>query len=219
MIPVYNGEKTLPELLGRIQKIFSGPIIIVDDGSSDMTAAIAANQPVTLVRHEKNFGKGAALQTGFRMAIKISGKAVITIDADLQHPPEAIPELITLHLKHPDALIIASRKRDKSMPFHRRLSNSITSRLISHRIGQKVTDSQCGFRLIPLKYYQEGQWRFGFHFESELLLRLGMKGVQVLKTDIPTIYPEENTSNIRHFQDTLDFIKLYFETFTWEKKN
>ncbi|RKY51350.1 MAG: hypothetical protein DRP86_01565 [Candidatus Neomarinimicrobiota bacterium] len=210
IIPAYNAEKTLPELLERIRACCSLNIVIVDDGSDDHTAQIATQKGVHLIRHPENMGKGKALQSGFQFVLEAGGAFAVTLDADLQHPPEAIPGLVVKYAENPGTFIIGRRQRDDNMPFHRRLSNLITSFLVSWRIGLSIPDVQCGFRLIPGKYIQyllSGSK--GFVFEAEMVIRLTDKGVPVDFYPIPTIYMKGGQSSIAHIRDTLHFISMF----------
>ncbi|HDR04226.1 MAG TPA: glycosyltransferase family 2 protein [Candidatus Marinimicrobia bacterium] len=218
VIPVLNGERTLRQLIGRIRKQSSLPVWVVNDGSSDKTAELAEELADRVLHHSQNRGKGEALQTAMKSLRELSYQIMITLDADLQHTPEAIPYFLEMHRQYPDALIIGSRQRKRTMPLHRKLSNGITSALIRIRSGQAIPDSQCGFRLIPLKAFDSSlPWRSGFHFESELLLRFALNGGKVLSVPIPTIYRKDGVSYIHHIPDTIDFIKLYIETFFWQE--
>jgi glycosyltransferase involved in cell wall biosynthesis len=186
---------------------------VVDDGSEDDTAQIARNAKVHVIQHPVNKGKGEALRTGFRYVLESEGTFAVTLDADLQHPPEAIPGLLVKHSKNPRACIIGERHRDENMPVHRRWSNKITSFLVSCRSGMKIPDVQCGFRLIPggyLQYLLSG--KNGFVFEAEMVIRLVDKQVPVEFYPIPTIYMKEGHSSIAHLRDTLHFIGMYTQS-------
>ena len=90
VVPAFNASATLPELLERLSAVVPlSAVIVVDDGSSDATASIARERGATVLRHERNRGKGAALRTGFRYVGGNPGThSVITLDADLQHRRE-----------------------------------------------------------------------------------------------------------------------------------
>ncbi|MBN2366906.1 MAG: glycosyltransferase family 2 protein, partial [Calditrichaeota bacterium] len=165
---------------------------------------------ILLYRHEKNLGKGMALQTGFRELLKShSPDMIITIDSDLQHPPEYIPEFIHSFEKHGAHVVTGYRKRDlRIMPLSRIISNSLTSLIISLMTGQLIPDSQCGFRLIdatilPKMHFKEKR----FHLESEFLIKSGWSGLTINSVKIPTIYHSEKSS-INHLRDTLNFVWL-----------
>jgi hypothetical protein len=131
------------------------------------------------------------------------------MDADLQHPASAIPKFIELVSKEHGKFIIGKRKRTLTkMPFHRILSNKITSSIISFFTGQMIKDSQCGFRLIHKDVLRQiSLYENGFQLESEMILRAAEIPVKIHFVDIPTVYTDEK-SYIANFLDTLRFIKL-----------
>jgi len=213
IIPAYKAEKTLGELIERIRQHCTLNIVVVDDGSPDHTSDIARKSGVHLIRHSVNKGKGEALRTGFKYVLESDAKYVITLDADLQHPPEMIPGFIKEHQSNPGAVIIGLRKRDKNMPFHRRLSNSITSGLVSLKTGKKIRDVQCGLRLIPDQFLPRLlSGSRGFVFEAEMIIRLADLNVPFVFCPIPTIYMKEGHSSIAHVRDTLNFITMFIRS-------
>ena len=106
-------------------------------------------------------------------------------------------------------LLIGYRRRQPGvMPFHRILSNSLTSLTISLMVGQLVRDSQCGFRLYSRKVLQEVRHQEDrFHFESEFVIRAGWRGFKIGHVAVPTIY-NGAPSAIRNWPDTLNFIEV-----------
>lgn len=213
IIPAYKAEKTLDELLGKIRQQCSLPVVVVDDGSPDRTSDIGRKTGNIVIRHAQNKGKGEALRTGFNYALESGANFIITMDADLQHPPDMIPCFLEAYRSNPDAIIIGSRKRDKNMPRHRRLSNSITSKLVSLRTGKLIRDVQCGLRLIPAKYIPHLlSGSKGFVFETEMIIHLADMKVPFVFLPIPTIYMKDGHSSIAHVQDTLNFITMYIRS-------
>lgn len=218
IIPAYNAENTLNKLLYTIKDNYTINVLVINDGSSDNTEQIANANSDFVINNSTNFGKGRSLQIGFEFASKNNYDFVITMDSDLQHSPEAISKFLDLHTIHPKSIIIGSRKLTKYMPFHRKISNYLTSKLISMRISQKILDSQCGYRLIPKPYFENFKSnRSGFHFESELILKFGSENVKFDFVEIPTIYNLNNESHMNNFYSTYDFVKLFFESFFWKK--
>ena len=216
IIPAYNAENTLKKLLYSLRTNYSINVLVVNDGSSDNTMKIAEENSNFVLNNSTNLGKGRSLQRAFDFASKNNYDFVITMDSDLQHPPDAISKFINLHKQHPESIIIGARKLTKNMPFHRKISNYLTSKLISLRIGQKILDSQCGYRLIPKPYFENFKSnRTGFHFESELILKFGLQNVKFDFVEIPTIYNSDIKSNMNNFYATYDFVKLFFESFFW----
>lgn len=214
LIPAYNSAPTLSGVLKKLEAYPDLKICVIDDGSTDDTARIATSCGIQLIRHDRNRGKGAALQTGFAHALEQGAGYVITHDADEQHPSEFIPAFIDLHEKHPAAVILGIRKRDRNMPPIRKISNSLSALLISLRIRRRIDDVQCGFRLIPRAYLT---WHLsgipGFIFESEALIALGKNGVDFKFIPIPTIYPVNDQSKMTYLDSAFGFIFMYIASF------
>ena len=211
LIPAFNPGNTLIKLVDEIQKLTDIPLLIVDDGSNPELKIL--NENVTIIRNQSNCGKGIALKNGFKWG-EINGfKFAITIDADGQHSPREIMEFIIL--KNEIDFAIGYRNFSDNMPSHRRISNFLTSKLISMRISKNIIDSQCGYRRYRLDSLTKFNFREnGFQFETEVLLKIINKDTVISQIPIPTIYGDENSS-IRNVYDTLKFISLYFRSFSW----
>jgi glycosyltransferase involved in cell wall biosynthesis len=214
VIPAYNAEGSIKDLLQSISKhVPLAQVIIVDDGSSDRTSQITCSVGAKVVRHLMNRGKGAALRSGLKAAFEEpSVLACITLDADGQHEPAHIPEFLSSFHDHCGDLIIGARRISPVvMPIMRVLSNRITSALISAKIGQKILDSQCGYRLINRQVYSRISLDSdGFEIESEMLIKAGRLGMKISWVPISTIYSGER-SYIKGFRDTLRFIKTWLK--------
>ena len=214
IVPAYNPNMVhLKELIHRLKSLnlpHEVEILIVDDGSSLPISKNDFSQDIQILRHVVNKGKGAGLRTGFVHFMKKDVVyLVITIDADLQHPPEIIPDFIQAYEKGKGELIIGYRRRALSiMPFHRIFSNMFTSLIISTLTGQLIKDSQNGFRLHGREILQKVQLKEdGFQMESEILIKAGWRGFRIGFVPMPTIYSQEKSS-INNVKDTLNFILL-----------
>ncbi|RMG68158.1 MAG: glycosyltransferase family 2 protein [Calditrichaeota bacterium] len=222
VIPVYQSLGYLPglvkEITGALETLneVECHVVIVDDGSSP---PLKFSWPqthwlqVTLLRHAGNFGKGQALKTGFSWLLQNTlAEAVVTMDGDGQHPPGYIPRLVTCFQEGGYDLVIGYRKRIPGrMPFHRIISNTLTSLFISLLIGEPVRDSQCGFRLYDRRLLETLPLREQrFHLESEALILAGWRRSRIGWVPIPTIY-NGAPSAIRNLPDTLNFIQLIFK--------
>ncbi|NIR47537.1 glycosyltransferase family 2 protein [candidate division KSB1 bacterium] len=218
IIPAYNEAQTIADVVSGIKKCHPEVVvIIINDGSNDDTKDAILNQDVIYVEHRRKLGKGAALRTGFNAALMRNMKYVLTMDADGQHSPDDIKSFFrTLDEKHYD-LILGSRMADvTSMPFHRRLSNRVTSKLISWRTGCRILDSQCGFRLIHSEVIKSIKLHAsGFDCESELLLKAALQGFDIGHTPVKTIYHKSPNSTMNVLTDTFKFIQTYVKSFFW----
>lgn len=218
VIPAYNAENTIARVIhGCVAQMPRENIIVVDDGSSDRTRSLVEQSGATIIVHQTNRGKGAGLRSGFSASLKYGCDGVITLDADLQHDPASIPDFLEAAETNPEwGIIIGTRWRSGSkMPWDRRLSNKWTSIMLSLRTGQKISDSQSGYRFIRRDVIENVITKEnGFMAETEILIRASMKGYKIGSLDIPTIYAGEG-SHINKFKDSFKFISLYLRSMFW----
>jgi|Deesub1362B_J571_1020462.scaffolds.fasta_scaffold01471_7 glycosyltransferase involved in cell wall biosynthesis len=204
VIPVYNEEKTIEFLVKRTLK-FVDKVVVVDDGSSDASAARARAAGAQVISLGKNTGKANALRQGFK---EVQGyDVVVTLDGDLQHSPSEIPGLIECIRRGSD-LCIGSRflSGNESMPLQRRLSNKVTSWIISILARQRITDPQSGFRAIRGDKLAQLELRAErYAIEHVMILEAARKGFRIGEVPISTIYGEEK-SYIHPVKDTLRVI-------------
>lgn len=213
IIPAYNAASTLNLLLARLMEFApKHDIIVIDDGSTDNTAEAAKLSGVELIIHQHNRGKGAALRSGFELALNKGYEAVITIDADGQHDPKYIASLVDIiDTGHYDIVVGSRRKEFGRMSFARYLSNSITTTVVSILAGTRISDSQSGYRIIRtsvLKSVKLNTMRY--QMESELLIKAARQGFRVGSLDITNI--PGSTSHISHLKDTLRFVRMAIQT-------
>jgi len=152
VVPAYNEAESLPELAEWIDRVCTGSsigyeIIIIDDGSSDGTwdavkRISAANNRVKGVRFRRNYGKAAALQTGFEAA---SGDVVITMDADLQDSPDEIPGLVKM-IREEGYHVVSGWKRKRYDPFVKRITSRLYNYTARQFSGIKLHDFNCGLK-------------------------------------------------------------------------
>lgn len=204
VIPAYNEAATIRGVVQRAMPY--GPVIVVDDGSTDGTAAQLEGLAVTVLRNEHNCGKGQSLWRGMQHALSLGAKAVVTLDGDGQHAPEDIPRLQLLAERMPRAMVIAARLRERrAAPRARRIANGMADFWISWAAGRAIVDSQSGFRLYPaelLRTFQAGDTSGGFVFESEILIEALRRGFDCVAVPITTVYrPEARPSHFRPVAD------------------
>lgn len=209
VIPAYREEAFIGAVVQGLKKHVD-PVVVVDDGSPDATAAAAECAGALVLRHERNQGKGAAIQTGLNFLVGTGVERFFLLDGDGQHDPADIPRFLDAAERTEADLIVGNRMDDLSgMPLIRRWTNQFMSWQISSVCGQKLPDSQCGYRLarrelIPLLMRCSST---GFDFETETLLLACREGYRVAFVPIRTIYRDE-TSKIRPVRDTIRYFKL-----------
>jgi glycosyltransferase involved in cell wall biosynthesis len=209
VIPFYNDQKTLPQLINRTLP-FVDIIIAVNDGSTDnFLKDITINEKVVLISSKKNEGKGFAINRGLRKSIELRSDVTITLDADLQHPPESIPSLVDALEKN--EIAIGNRLNNlKGMPVHRIVSNKITSFLLSFKLRQLISDSQCGFRAYKTEILHDiFPSAKGYEAETEILIKASRKRYRIGFVEIPTIYDNEK-SKMNSFKTIKGFIRVLF---------
>ncbi len=212
LIPAYNTGSKISSLIDKISTNYKCLIIIVDDGSSEPIKI--DSDDVVVIRNKVNRGKGYSLVKGMQYAYKHGIDSVVTIDSDGQHDPVYINDFIN-YPSNVD-IVIGSRTFNQKMPIHRRISNIITSYIISLFIGSRVIDSQSGYRRYLLKkIITIDTVEKGFQFESEILIRAGRDGLTFGNINISTIYNNE-ISNINKVFDTIRFIKMIFVLIIWK---
>lgn len=207
IIPVFNEEKSIKEVVEKTLN-FVDNVILVNDGSTDNTLLnLPSNPKIIVISHKNKLGKGSALRTGFYKALEIKSDLTVTIDGDLQHNPSCIPEFID-KVKNFD-IVIGNRLNDKTtMPIHRRLSNFLTSKLLSIKTKIEILDSQCGFRLYRTKILKNIiPDENGFEAESKILINAAKYGYKIGFVNIPTIY-NRNNSKMNSLGATIGFIKV-----------
>jgi glycosyltransferase involved in cell wall biosynthesis len=209
VIPFYNEKETITavitDALNYVQFIFA-----VNDGSDDGFSIKAFDRSeIKLINLDKNYGKGKALIIGFEAAVSAEFDLIVTLDGDLQHDPKYIPKLID-GLQSSDIVIGNRLKNLKGMPIQRRLSNKLTSFLLTVKTGQNIPDSQCGYRAYKASVLKSVKTVFaGFEAESEILVKASKKGFKIAFVDVPTIYLNEK-SKMRPVQAIVGFLRVLF---------
>ena len=208
LIPTHNEENHIAGVVGEVLRYVSD-VVVIDDGSKDRTAEAAEKAGASVIRHEVNQGKGAALNTGFEFARKNGFHVLITMDGDGQHLPAEVPKFIEAYQRTLIPVLIGSRMADlDTMPFVRRQTNLFMSWLLGRVMGQYIPDTQCGFRLYRcdiLPLVSTGSQRFAA--ESEILLNLAHRGARMDVVRVSTVYGDEH-SKIRALPDTARFFKM-----------
>ncbi|MAD52288.1 MAG: hypothetical protein CMF79_06920 [Candidatus Marinimicrobia bacterium] len=212
IVPVFNGSSPLNNFLTRINDSWLDQLVFIDDGSSDDTIEKLKELDVRYLQHDKNLGKGAAIQTAMDWILQKGGDSAVTMDIDLQHPPELLDNFSQMPEK---TILLGYRNNRRNMPLTRQFSNFITSLLVSIRSNSVIKDSQCGYRSFQTYIFSDIDcFEQGFQFESEFLIKASIAGWKVQHVPIPTIYNNQ-PSAMRNVRDTVKFIKMCLKSFFW----
>ncbi|HEY0304713.1 MAG TPA: glycosyltransferase family 2 protein [Longimicrobiales bacterium] len=210
LIPGYNEAERIRAVI-EASKAFL-PVVVVDDGSSDDTAAIAEAAGATVLRQVPNQGKGAALKRGFRWAMDNGADAVVMLDADGQHDPAEIPKFLHMHTANSSDLIIGYRNFSE-MPLTRKIANTIGRASLSWAMGQKILDNQSGYRLVSRRLMQATleSDEAGFEFEVDMVVLCIRRGMRLDWVPIRTIYAGE-VSHIKPWHHIKNFFRVVRKT-------
>ncbi|MBI5092803.1 MAG: glycosyltransferase family 2 protein [Candidatus Hydrogenedentes bacterium] len=216
VIPCYNAGARLRPVAARMAELVEH-VIVVDDGSTDDGVTALTDDRVQVVRLDVNQGKGKALLEGFRAALKITGiECVCTCDADGQHAPDELINLYRAFVQSSADLVIGSRTfGERHVPLRSRLGNNLTIFITALLLGQRLPDTQSGYRLHSRRLVEEvlrsvpgGR----YETEMEVIIRAARRGFRIVPAPISTIYETRNRSS--HFHKVRDSFRIYRKLLT-----
>lgn len=217
VIPAYNAGRHLAGVIERVaHHVPRERIVVVDDGSSDDTRAVAERAGVVVEAHPANRGKGAAIRSGLARAATLGVPYAILLDADGQHDPDEIPSFVAQARTSGADLVVGNRLEDSAnMPWLRLATNHVTSAVVSLLAGRRVPDSQNGYRLVRLAHFQGFPLTTSrYEIESEMIIRAGRAGGTIASVPVRTIYGGEK-SFINPFVDTWRFLRMVAKSVFW----
>ncbi len=208
IIPAYNEEKYIGDVLRKLKKYWKN-IVVVDDGSSDGTFEAASTVCQHTLQHTLNLGKGAALKTGCEYAFKkLRAESVIFFDADDQHDPRLI-SIFAQELKI-HAVVLGVRAFDNRMPLLRILLNRIGSVLVLLLFGKYIPDIPCGYKALSKRAYSVIQWKsLDYAVEMEIAAMIAKYKLNFVTISIPTIYHDLDRG--MNLLDTLAVVRQLLE--------
>lgn len=217
LIPAYEPEENMLDLLENIKKDTDMDIVVVNDGSSDACKDIfsKAKEFAKVLEHEVNKGKGRALKTGLNyINDNYRGEyIVVTMDADGQHTIEDALKICDLVKKSPDILVLGKRFFGEDVPLRSKFGNAMTRLVYKIATGVKVYDTQTGLRafsykLVPLMLEIKGE---RYEYEINVLMECSKNNIEIKEIDIATIYINNNSGS--HFNVFKDSYRIYKEIF------
>jgi glycosyltransferase involved in cell wall biosynthesis len=194
-MPAFNEEKYIGTLvLNTLQYV--DEVFIVDDGSADDTAKIARLAGAGVVQHEKNKGYGAAIQSIMGEAKKRDPDILVILDADAQHNPKEIPNLIKPIVENECDCVIGTRqKQSKKIPFYRRIGQKMILQSVKTLSKSDLTDSECGFRAFSRKAINTLELKQkGMAVSAETVAEAARKNLKIKQVPVSVIYHEDSST-------------------------
>jgi hypothetical protein len=185
VIPVFEESATIGRVVRDARA--HAPVLVVDDGSRDGSAAIARAAGAEVVRHPRRLGKGQAIRSGIAAARSRGASLIVTLDGDGQHDPGDLPAVLAA--ARSDTLVIGGRLGDaRRLPPDRLNAIRVASFFVNWASGLGLEDTQSGFRAYPLALFDEIRpRRGGFVFETEVLVAAGLRGWPVREVPVTTV--------------------------------
>ena len=211
LIPTYNNAGTIRQVVTGVLQ-YCRDVFVVNDGSTDHTLEILRSIPdIHVVSYPTNKGKGNALKTGIKAALEAGFRYAVTIDSDRQHFVEDIPLFIEKIKENPDSFIVGCRNlQQENMPGKNTFANKFSNFWFKLETGINLADTQCGFRLYPIKKLENMHFLTGkYEFELEALVRAAWKGIPLIPLQIKVYYPPEE-ERVSHFRPLRDFTRISF---------
>lgn len=214
LIPAYEPDERLLDLIIKLQDYQLGPIILVDDGSGSAYRGIFKTAEAfgcQVLTHTVNLGKGRALKTGFRY-IQEAGLPgyVVCADSDGQHLPHDIKRIVeVLQEQNAPGIVLGSRRFSGKIPLRSRFGNSVTRGVFSLTTGTTIYDTQTGLRgfspsMLDWLCQIPGE---RFEYEMNMLLTARKEGYKITEEFIDTVYLDHNKSS--HFRPLVDSFRIY----------
>jgi len=206
ILPARNEALALPGCLEGIRRVLpDAELIVVDDGSTDDTAAVCASRGVRVVTHPYPMGNGAAIKTGARAA---GGDVLVFMDSDGQHRPEDIPALIAKFSEGYD-MVVGARSDGSHAGVHRAVANDLFSRMASWMVRQHIEDLTSGFRAVKARKFRQFLYLLpnGFSYPTTITMSFFRAGFSVAYVPIQT--PRRiGKSHVRPLRDGVRFLLI-----------
>jgi glycosyltransferase involved in cell wall biosynthesis len=201
LIPVFNEAASVGDVVRAAGR--HGPVIVVDDGSTDGSAAAAREAGAEVFRHARRRGKGAAIRSALAHATARGAHMILTLDGDGQHDPDEIPRLLEAARQTPRTIIIGDRLGTPgAIPPGRRNAHRVAGFFINWLTETSVRDTQSGFRVYPADLFRDVPLgRGGFVLETEGLVAAARAGYPIREVGVTAIYPRGRRSRFHPLRD------------------
>ena len=209
LIPTYNNAGTLADVLRDVLQ-YTSRIIVINDGSTDNTAEILTRfQQIHVVNYSPNKGKGMALRTGFKEAVKLGYDHAITLDSDGQHYAKDVVEFLSWLEVEPNSLLIGARNLDQeNVPGKSSFGNRFSNFWFWVNTGIRLQDTQSGYRSYPVsKLADKKYFTTKYEFEIEVIVRASWSGIAVRGVPVSVYYPKPE-ERVSHFRPGKDFTRI-----------
>ncbi len=219
LIPGYNEAKNIARVVTAVKRL-GFPVLVIDDGSTDGMAVQASGAGAEVLSYSPNEGKGAAIRRGIDWFLKkTQAPALIFMDSDGQHDPADLDAFLKSLSDPHNGLVVGNRMTDpKGMPWIRRATNRGMSAILSSVCGQRVPDTQCGYRGAQRDVLSKIRLETArFEIESEMVLEASRVGARVTSVPIRSVY-EGGGSHIKPGRDTVRFFK-FLSSYISRRKN
>lgn len=210
LIPAYKPDRRLNQLVDDLLAAGFNNLVVVDDGGGEPFREIFNDLlgKATVLVHEVNRGKGAALKTGLTHIMKTPGVSVVTADSDGQHTPDDIKKIADVLIAKPDTLVLGVRDKSQ-MPPRSKFGNTLTCGVFGLTTGLWITDTQTGLRGLPASSLAPFSVLEGdrYEYEMNMLIDTAKRKVKVEEVKIETIYIDNNAGS--HFNAVKDGLRIY----------
>ncbi len=213
VIPAYNEEKVVVDVINEVRNSGYENIIAVDDGSSDNTFNVISSIPgITALRHKINRGKGAATKTGIEAAKLLGADIIVTMDGDGQHDPEDIKKLVEIIIKEDIDVALGTREKNKQeMPFLRKVYNFTGNLITWYLYGLWVNDSQSGFRAYSRSAADAINTKSDrYEYDSEVIREIYVYKLKYKEVPINVKYTEYSMGKM-HQQSFINGVKTFYK--------
>jgi glycosyltransferase involved in cell wall biosynthesis len=211
IIPCRNESASVPVLIKNIRHSYpEAEIILVNDGSDDNSGELAADAGATVLNHPYSLGNGAAIKNGARAA---TGDILVFMDADAQHDPAYIPQLLQHMADGGYDMVVGARTESSSQASTARwAANSFYNRLASWMVGHRVADLTSGFRAVKADKFKEFLYLLpnGFSYPTTITMAFFRAGYLVSYCPIK-VYKRQGKSHIRPLRDGMRFLLIIFK--------